>query len=161
MTKLTYGVPAMKELSSRTGLEFLQAIRDGELPQAPIAEVLGFSLTEVDDGRAVFLGAPSLSFYNPIGGVHGGWYGTLLDSCMACAVQSTLARGAGYTTAEFSVNLVRPITVETGTVVAEGRVLHAGRRVATADGRLTDANGKLLAHGTTTCMIVALPTAGG
>lgn len=161
MTKLTYGVPAMEELSSRTGLEFLQAIRDGELPQAPIAEVLGLRLTEVAEGRAVFVGVPSLSYYNPIGSVHGGWYGTLLDSCMACAVQSTLAKGAAYTTAEFSVNLVRPITVETGAVAAEGRVLHAGRRVATADGRLTDANGNLLAHGTTTCMIMALPKAGG
>jgi len=156
---LTFGVPPIETLRDMSGLEFLQAIRDGRLPQAPIAERLDFHLAEAEDGLAVFVGTPRYEHYNPIGGVHGGWYGTLLDSCMACAVQTTLERGTGYTTVEYSVNLVRAITAETGPVRAEGHLVHRGRRIATADGRLMDGNGKLLAHGTTTCMIMELPTA--
>ena len=155
--KLTYGVPSYATLQAMSGLEFLTAICDGRLPQAPIAEVLGFRMVEVGEGVAVFEGAPSRSYYNPIGTIHGGWYGTLLDSCMACAVQSTLEQGAGYTTVEYSVNLVRAILEDSGPVRAEGRLVHRGRRMATADGRLVDSRGKLLAHGTTTCMIMALP----
>ena len=154
---LTFGVPPQDTLRELSGLEFLQAIRDGRLPQAPIAERLDFYLSEAEKGAAVFVGTPRFEHYNPIGGVHGGWYGTLLDSCMACAVQTTLEPGTGYTTVEYSVNLVRGITADTGPVRAEGRVVHRGRRMATADGRLLDGSGKLLAHGTTTCMIMELP----
>lgn len=150
----TYGVPPADIARRMSGLEFLQAICDGRLPQAPIAERLDFLLTEAAEGLAVFVGTPKVEHYNPIGGAHGGWYGTLLDSCMACAVQTTLPQGTSYTTVEYSVNLVRGITVETGPVRAEGRILHRGRRMATAEGRMLDGNNRLLAHGTTTCMIL-------
>lgn len=150
----TYGVPPVEVLHGMSGLAFLQAICDGRLPQAPIAERLDFRLAQADEGLAVFVGTPRVEHYNPIGGVHGGWYGTLLDSCMACAVQTTLPQGTSYTTVEYSVNLVRGITVEAGPVRAEGRILHRGRRMATAEGRMLDGNNRLLAHGTTTCMIL-------
>ena len=155
-----YGVPAYQELRARTGFEFLSDIRDGVLPQVPIGSRLDFRLTEVREGEVVFEGTPTRAIYNPLGTVHGGWYGTLLDSCMSCAVQSMLPPGIGYTTVEYSVNLVRPITVDTGTVRAEGKIVHLGRRMATAEGRLVARDGKLLAHGTTTCMIMALPENG-
>jgi uncharacterized protein (TIGR00369 family) len=104
----------------------------------------------------MFQGEPTADFYNPIGSVHGGWAATLLDSCMACAVQSTLAAGRGYTTVELKVNLVRALSTDTGPVRAEGWVVHGGRQIATAEGRLTGADGKLYAHGSTTCLVVAL-----
>jgi uncharacterized protein (TIGR00369 family) len=152
----SWGVASLDTLKSMSGLEFLAAIRDGRLPSPPISRGLAFALVEVEQGRAVFEGSPGVDHYNPIGTVHGGYAATLLDSCMACAVQSTLPRGMGYTTLEFKVSLVRPITVGTGKVRAEGRVLASGRRIGTADGRLVDSAGKLLAHGTTTCMIMEL-----
>jgi uncharacterized protein (TIGR00369 family) len=139
-----------------SGLAFLQGIIAGRYPPAPMATALDFALTEVEHGRAVFVGTPSRRFYNPIGTVHGGYAATLLDSCTGCAVHTTLAPGQGYTTLEIKVNLVRPITTATGPVRAEGRVIHAGARVATADGRLTDDRGKLLAHGMATCLIMPL-----
>lgn len=157
----TYGVASFDVVQQMSGLEFLQAICDGRLPQAPIAEHLDFYMSEAEEGLAVFVGTPTSAHYNPIGGVHGGWYGTLLDSCMACAVQTTLEKGTGYTTVEYSVNLVRGITAETGPVRAEGRIVHRGRRMATAEGRLLDTSGKLLAHGTTTCMVMALTSPQG
>lgn len=143
-------------LKSMSGLEFLSAIRDGRLPQPPIARVLGFRLIEIEHSRALFEGRPTADHYNPIGSVHGGYAATLLDSCMGCAVQSTLPRGTGYTTLEFKVSLVRAITVDTGPVRAEGKVLTVGRRIGTAEGRLVDGAGKLLAHATTTCLILEL-----
>jgi uncharacterized protein (TIGR00369 family) len=139
-----------------SGLEFLTAIKEGRLPAAPMAETLNFYLSEVDEGRVVFRGTPVFAHYNPIGSVHGGWAATLLDSCMACALQSTLPKGTGYTTLEFKVNLVRPITEETGPVEAEGKVVQAGRRVGVAEGWLRDGAGKLLATGSTTCIILPL-----
>jgi uncharacterized protein (TIGR00369 family) len=140
------------------GIEFLRAIRDGRLPGAPIALLLGFSLVEVEDGHAVFECTPGERHYNPIGVVHGGLAMTLLDSAMGCCVQTRMAAGAGYTTLEAKTNLVRPITMTTGKLRAIGKLLHAGNRVATAEGRLEDAAGKLYAHATTTCII--LPAAG-
>jgi uncharacterized protein (TIGR00369 family) len=136
------------------GLEFLQAIRDQELPPAPIQRLLDFSLVEADEGRVVFGAEPGEQHYNPIGVVHGGLAATLLDSAMGAAVHSTLPSGQGYTTLETKFNLVRPITVDTGSIRAEGKVVHRGRTVATADGELRDGAGKLLAHGTSTCLIV-------
>ncbi len=136
-----------------TGLAFLEAIRDGRLPPAPVSQLMGFALTEVEAGRAVFECEPSASHYNPIGSVHGGIISTLLDSALSCAVHSTLPAGTGYTTAELKVNFVRPVVTGTGRLRSEGRVIHAGSRLATAEARLTDASGKLFAHATGTCLV--------
>jgi uncharacterized protein (TIGR00369 family) len=141
-----------EEIRSYSGLDFLRRLIDAGTPP-PIAALLGFQLTEVAPGLAVFAMTPELRHYNPIGSVHGGVACTLLDSCMSCAVQTHLAKGHGYTTLELKVNLVRPITATTGPIRAEGRTLHVGRRSGTAEGKILDAKGALLAHGTTTCMI--------
>ncbi len=146
----------MELLRSTSGLAFLRSIAEGQHPQPQIARLLGFQLVEVEAGRVVFAGTPQRQHYNPIGTVHGGYACTLLDSCMACSVQSMLEAGQGYTTLELKVNLVRPITEATGPVQAIGQVIHVGRRTGTAEGKLVDAAGKLLAHGTTTCMIMDL-----
>jgi uncharacterized protein (TIGR00369 family) len=140
-------------LAQRAGLEVLKAIAAGELPRAPISEVLDFILVDVEPGRAVFQGNPRAEHYNPIGSVHGGWMATLLDSCLGCAVHSTLPAGKGYTTLELKVNFVRALTSDVGPVRAEGKIINVGSRVGTADGRLTDAAGRLYAHATTTCLI--------
>jgi uncharacterized protein (TIGR00369 family) len=147
------GVVAPEVLLKHDGLSFLKAIVDGALPAPPIAETLGFRLVEVSEGRAVFQGVPAFRHYNPIGVVHGGYAATLLDSAVGCAVHSTLAKGEGYTTLELKINLVRAITEQTGRVSAEGKLLHRGRTVGTAEGYLRDDAGKLYAHATTTCMI--------
>jgi uncharacterized protein (TIGR00369 family) len=136
-----------------SGIELLQRMVRGDLPSPPIAELLGFRLVEAEPGKAVFEFEPAEYHYNPIGVVHGGVAGTLLDSAMGCSVHTTLPPQTGYTTLEFKVNLVRPITMTTGTMRAEGRIVHGGKRAATAEGRLVDREGKLYAHGTTTCMI--------
>jgi uncharacterized protein (TIGR00369 family) len=139
-----------------TGLEVLRAIAAGELPGAPIAELLGLEPIEAKEGRMVFAAVPEHRHYNPIGTVHGGLAATLLDSAMGCAVHSTLPAGVGYTTLELKVNFTRPITSDTGRILCEGTIVHRGGRVATAEGRVfEEANGKLLAHGTTTCLILS------
>ena len=137
-----------------SGLEFLRSMIEGRLPRPPIAALLGFTLVEVGEGWAVFEGEVGEEHYNPIGVVHGGLAGMLADSAMGCAVQSTLPAGAGYTTLEYKVNLVRPITAETRLVRCRAEIVHAGRRTATAEARVTDASGRLFAHATTTCMIL-------
>jgi uncharacterized protein (TIGR00369 family) len=137
------------------GLDYMRALLEGEFPPAPIAQLMGFTLVEVSEGRAVFRGDPGEQHLNPIGSVHAGFAATLLDSAMGCAVHTTLPAGVGYTTLELSANLVRGITPATGPVICEGRVLHAGRRTATAEARLTaEAGGALLAHAKTTCLIL-------
>ena len=136
------------------GIEFLRAIRDGRLPAPPIARLLGFNLVEVESGHAVFELAPGEQHYNPIGVVHGGVAMTLLDSAMGCAVQTQMPAGGGYTTLEAKTNLVRPITSTTGRLRAIGKLVHLGKRVATAEGRFEDQEGKLYAHATTTCLIL-------
>ncbi len=136
-----------------SGLEYLRKIAAGELPGPPIGALMGFGLSELGEGRAVFTAEPAEYHYNPIGVVHGGLAATLLDSAMGCAVHTTLPAGAGYTTLEIKVNYVRALTAETGEVRCEAQVLHVGGRVATAEGRLVDARGKLYAHGTATCML--------
>ena len=138
---------------SASGLAFLKAIVAGELPVAPIQELLGFSLDDAEEGRVVFSLQPGEQHYNPIGSVHGGVAATLLDSAMGAAVHSTLPQGTAYVTLEVKFNLVRPITAETGRVAAEGRVVHRGGTVATVEGHVRSAEGKLLAHGTSTCLI--------
>jgi uncharacterized protein (TIGR00369 family) len=138
------------------GIDFLRALVDGDLPRAPIQRLMGFELAEVDEGRAVFTAVPGEQHYNPIGTVHAGLVATMLDSAMGVAVHTTLPAGTGYTTLELKVNLVRPISAETGEIRCEGTVVHRGSRVATAEGRVTRAgDGKLLAHGTCTCMVLS------
>lgn len=136
-----------------SGMELLKRVVDGVYPSPPIAAVMNFGLTEVDAGRAVFRGMPSERHLNPLGSVHGGWAATLLDSALGCAVHSMLDKGEAYTTAEFKVNLIRPITPATGEVVCEGKVIHKGRTLAVSEATLKDASGKLLAFGTETCSI--------
>jgi uncharacterized protein (TIGR00369 family) len=140
--------------AGRTGSAFLKAILDGTIPPAPIQSTLGFDLTVVEEGLVRFRMTPGEHLYNPMNGVHGGVAGTLLDSAMGSAVMSTLDEKTGYVTADIVVHLTRPISVRTGPIVAEGRVVHRGSRLATAEGRLTDAEGRLLAHATTTCMLL-------
>jgi uncharacterized protein (TIGR00369 family) len=138
-----------------SGLDYLKAVFERKLPPPPIAATLDFTGAEVEEGRALFVGQPAEYLYNPIGVVHGGYAMTLLDSAMGCAIHSTLAAGEAYTSLETSVNFVRPITLETGRLLCEGKVLHRGGRVATAEGRLTaESTGTLLAHGTTTCLVM-------
>ena len=149
---------AAAELARRarelSGIDYIRLVFGGELPSPPIADLMGFRGVEVAPGRAVFELTPGPQHYNPIGSVHGGVALTLLDSAMGCAVHTLLEAGVGYTTLEVKANFVRPITAETGLVRCEGVVVHPGSRVATAEGRVTDAAGKLLAHGTTTCLVL-------
>ncbi|MFN3349501.1 PaaI family thioesterase [Pseudorhodoplanes sp.] len=158
MNETVYGVVPVETLLQQDGLTFLRGMMSGRYPAPPIAKTLGFALTEVDEGRAVFSGEPQLRHYNPIGSVHGGFAMTLLDSALACAIHTTLAKGESYTTLEIKVNLVRPLTQETGPVRAEGRLIHRGRTLATSEGDIKDAAGKLYAHATTTCMIFPAKT---
>jgi len=148
------GVLPPEELRRYAGLELFRKMLAGELPYPPICDTLGFILMEVEKGRAVFQGTPRRGHYNPIGSVHGGFHATLLDSCVGCAVHSTLEAGQGYTTLEIKINYVRMLTDEVGPVRAEGRIIHAGRSVRTADGRLVDREGRLYAHTSTTCMVL-------
>jgi uncharacterized protein (TIGR00369 family) len=149
----TYGTVGADRRKEMSGLEFVQGLVDGTLPLNTIAETLGYDVTEAASGRVVVTAEPSGRHLNPAGTVHGGLAATLLDSCMGLAIQSTLDKGVGQTTLEFKISLVRPITPETGAIKAEGVVLSRGRRVGTAEGRITDHDGRLLAHGTTTCLI--------
>jgi len=153
VTGRLYGVVAPDVLLSQDGLAFLRGIIAGTQPNPPISETLGFHLAEADPGRAVFTCVPEFRHYNPIGSVHGGLAATLLDSALGCAIFTTLKRGDGWTTLELKLNFVRAMTKDTGLVRAEGRVIHRGRTVATSEGDLKDASGKLYAHATTTCMI--------
>ncbi len=148
------GAEAARTMS---GLDYLRAILRGDLPGAPIAHLMGFEPVEVEEGRVVFAVEPAEYHYNPIGTVHGGLACTLLDSAMGCAVHSTLPAGVGYTTLELKVNLLRPLPRDTGPVRCEGTTIYVGGRVATAEGRIVDAAGKLYAHATTTCMIFRPP----
>jgi uncharacterized protein (TIGR00369 family) len=143
-----------------TGLELLRRIAQGELPPAPIAETLGFRATAVEEGEAVFEVVPAEFHYNPIGAVHGGLALALLDSAMGCAVHTTLPAGTGYTTLEVKANFVRPITAATGLLRCRGVVVHRGRTVATAEGRVEGADGKLYAHGTSTLLVLPEPAPG-
>jgi uncharacterized protein (TIGR00369 family) len=146
--------PSAEAAGRLAGLPFLEAIRDGRLPAAPVSLLMSFALTEVEPGRAVFECEPSESHYNPIGTVHGGVISTLLDSALSCAVHTMLPAGSGYTTIELKVNFVRPIVVGAGRLRSEGRVIHVGSRLATAEARLTDAAGKLHAHAVGTCLVL-------
>ena len=151
-----FGVIPPERARTMDGLALFREIMEGRLPAPPIAGVLGFRLAEADCGRVVFGYMPMADHYNPMGGVHGGIAATLLDSAMGCAVHSTLKAGTSYTTLEIKVNYVRAMTERTGPVRAEGKVISAGSRIATAEGRLFDALGRVVAHGSTTCLIFAI-----
>lgn len=154
------GVSRPEQIAGKTGLEIMQSLLRGELPYPPISETLGFFLIEVGDGHAVFQGEPQFKHYNPLGTVHGGWYATLLDSALGCAVQTKLPAGTGYTTAELGLNIVRSASDRSGPLRAIGKVIHSGRQMATAEARIVGPDGKLYAHATTTCFIFDATRAG-
>ncbi|MFQ6549528.1 PaaI family thioesterase [Aestuariibius sp. 2305UL40-4] len=152
-------LPDLEQVRAMTGLQFMESIRDGRMSAPPIAKVLNYALDVVEDGRVVFRGTPGFEVTNPLGTVHGGWYGTLLDSCMACAVMTKIPAGATYTTLEYKINITRGIPLGTE-IFAEGNVQHVGRSTGVASGEIRDAAGKLYATGSTTCIIMPLPKAG-
>lgn len=141
------------QLLTMSGLEFMQAYLDGKVAGAPIARTLNFTLQSVESGRVVFEGTPQFKAANPFGAVHGGWYGAILDTCMGCAVMTKVPRGKGYTTLEYSVNIMRAIPLERP-VTAIGISMHSGRSTGTARGEIRDAEGRLCASASTTCIIL-------
>jgi uncharacterized protein (TIGR00369 family) len=151
----SYGLASRTEVSDMRGKQVLQAIIDGRLPQAPISQIMSFWITEVGDGFAVFDGEPGGHLFNPMGGVHGGWALTLIDSAGGCAGHSLLPAGVGYTTIETKGNFSRPITASTGRVRAEGRAVAHGRQIISAEVRVLGPDGKVLAHGTTTVLVLS------
>ena len=153
-TDKAYGTVSPERQKQMSGLEFVQGLADGTLPLNTMAETLGYDVSEAASGRVVVTAVPDGSHLNPAGTVHGGLAATMLDTCMGLAIHSMLEKGVGSTTLEFKISLVRPITPETGPIQAEGVVLNCGRRIGTAEGRITDQQGRLLAHGTTTCLIL-------
>jgi uncharacterized protein (TIGR00369 family) len=153
----TYGTVADETRRQMSGLDFVRGLADGTLPLNTIARTLGYDVIEADEGRVVVTADPKDSHLNPSGTVHGGLTATLLDSCMGLAVQSMLEKGLGSTTLEFKISFIRPITPETGPIRAVGRVVNCGRRIGLAEGEVTDGKGRLLAHGTTTCLIFEAP----
>ena len=152
-TMIAAGAPRPEQVAGLTGMQVFEKMFAGELPFAPIGQTLGFLPVEIAPGRAVFQGRPAFAHYNPLGTVHGGWIATLLDSCVGCAVHSNLPAGKAYTTAELKINYVRPVTTKVPLLRAIGSVIHAGGRMATAEGRLVGPDGKLYAHASTTCFI--------
>ena len=148
-----FGTIPMEQMLSTSGLELSRKIIAGELPAPSMGKALNFRMTEADEGRMVFRGTPLDEYYNPAGVVHGGWAGAILDSSLACCVWTMVPVGMVYTTAEFKVNLIRPMTETTGEVICEARVIHMGRKLATSEGTLKTLDGKLIAHGTETCAI--------
>ena len=151
------GVARPDQVAGQTGLAMMQGMLRGELPFAPIAQTLDYLLIAVDDGMATFQGTPGDRHFNPMGTVHGGWFATLLDSALGCAVHTRMPPGRAYTTAELSVNIVRAASHKSGPLRAIGTVLHAGRQLATAEARIVGADGKLYAHATTTCLVFEVP----
>lgn len=153
------GVARPEQIAGRTGLELMQAMLRGEVPYARMAQTLDFMLLEIGEGHAIFQGTPGPAHLNPMGGIHGGWYATLLDSALGCAVHSCVPAGRGYTTAELSMNIVRAIgPTKAPRVRAIAEVIHCGRQLATAEARLVGPDGTLYAHATTTCLVFELPT---
>jgi uncharacterized protein (TIGR00369 family) len=149
----TYGTVSAEQQKAMTGLDFVKGLADGTLPLNTIAKTLGYDIVEADEGRVVMTAVPSEIHLNPAGTVHGGLAATMLDSCMGLAIQSTLGKGIGSTTLEFKISFIRPILPDIGVIKGEGVVLSRGRRVGTAEGRVMDGQGRLLVHGTTTCLI--------
>ena len=155
------GVSRPDQVAGKTGMEMMQAMLRGELPYPPIAKTLDFTLVQVSEGVAIFQGKPGPAHLNPMGTIHGGWYATLLDSALGCAVHTMMPVGRGYTTAELGVNLVKAINMNKAPRVrAEGKVIHCGRQLATAEARLYGPDGTLYAHATTTCLVFEMKPAG-
>jgi uncharacterized protein (TIGR00369 family) len=159
-TQIPFGLTPPDVLASMSGIDFLRKMFAGEMPHATMMQQVGLTGGSADPGFVVFRAIPGPQHYNPVGSVHGGFTATLLDSAMGCAVHSMLPAGTLYTSLEFKISLIRPVTKDLGEVRAEGRVLNVGRRVGTADGKLLDAKGRLLAHGTTTCLVFEAPKPG-
>jgi uncharacterized protein (TIGR00369 family) len=154
MNERRYGIASAAEIAGLSGRDMLEAMIAGRLPAPPMARTLGFRLVEVGDGSAVFEGEPSADLLNPLGIVHGGWALTLIDSAAGCAAHSRLPAGIGYTTVETKVNMTRAIAPDAGTIRAEGRVVAEGRRIITTEARMVDKSGRILAHGTSTIMVL-------
>ena len=155
--EVEYGVTPTEVMASMSGLDFVRAIFSGQLPAPPIMQNVEPFDSTAENGHVVFHSVPGFRHYNPIGSVHGGYAAILLDSAMGLAVQSMLPAGTGYTTLEFKISFIRGMTRDTGVVRSEGRTLNVGRRAATAEARITDAKGRLLAHATTTCLVFEIP----
>src|SRR5450759_834789 len=155
--KIEFGVTPTEIMASMTGIDFVRAIFSGKLPAPPIMQTIEPFDSTAEPGVVVMHSTPGFRHYNPIGSVHGGYAATLLDSAMGLAVHTMLPPGTGYTTLEFKISFVRGMTQDTGPVRSEGRILSVGRRTATAEARITDANGRLLAHATTTCLVFEIP----
>ena len=155
--QIEYGVTPTEVMASMAGVDFVRAIFDGRLPSPPIMQTIEPYDSTAEPGVVVFHSVPGFRHYNPIGSVHGGYAATLLDSAMGLAVHTMLPPGTGYTTLEFKVSFIKGMTRDTGPVRSEGRTLNVGRRAATAEARITDTNGRLLAHGTTTCLVFEIP----
>ena len=153
------GVARRDQVRGLTGLETMLALLNGELPPPPIAQTMDFTLVAASFGQAVFQGRPLFKHYNPLGSVHGGWFATLLDSALGCAVHTTMPVGRGYTTLELKVNLIRALTDKVPLVRAIGKVVHSGKQVATAEASIVGHDGKLYAHSSTTCLVFELPKA--
>jgi len=152
------GVATVEQLQGLTGLEQMQRLLSGDFPAPPISETMDFGLLSVEFGRAIFQGKPSTKLLNPMGTVHGGWYATLLDSAVGCAVHTAMPVGRAYTTLELKLNIVRGISLKVPLVRAEGYTVHVGRQTATAEGRLYGADGTLYAHASTTCLVFEMPS---
>ena len=151
------GVARPDQVIGKSGMALFDGIFSGELPAPPIGETLDFLPVLIEPGRAIFQGRPLRKHYNPMGSVHGGWFATLLDSCVGCAVHSMMPVGKAYTTLELKINIVRALTDRVPLVRAEGKIIHVGGQTATAEGRLYGADGKLYAHATTTCLVFDFP----
>jgi uncharacterized protein (TIGR00369 family) len=155
--KVEYGVTPTEVMASMAGIDFVRALFDGRLPTPPILQTIEPFDCTAEPGTVVMHSIPGVRHYNPIGSVHGGYAATLLDSVMGLAVHSTLPAGTGYTTLEFKISFIRGINKDTGAIRSEGRILNVGRRAATAEARITDTEGRLLAHATTTCLVFEIP----
>jgi uncharacterized protein (TIGR00369 family) len=156
---IEFGVVPREVATAMTGLEFLRGLRDRKQPAPPFAATTDVWLVDAESGRVVFEATPSQRFYNPLGTVHGGWISTLLDSAMGCAVHSVLKPGQAYTTVDMTISFVRPVFEKTGKLRCEGKIIHAGNRIATAEGRVYDGAGTLFAHGSETCLVMSVPAA--
>jgi uncharacterized protein (TIGR00369 family) len=155
--KIEYGVTPTEVMAAMAGIDFVRAIFDGRLPAPPIMQTIEPFDSTAEPGVVVMYSTPGFRHYNPIGSVHGGYAATLLDSAMGLAVHSALPAGSGYTTLEFKVSFIKGMTRDSGPVRTEGRILNVGRRAATAEARITDTKGRLLAHATTTCLVFEIP----
>ena len=154
-----FGLLSREEAAGLSGFDFMRGLQDGLYPAPPFSEAADVWPVSVEIGRITFEGAPSARFYNPMGTVHGGWIALLLDTVMGCAVHTALKPGQGFTTIDMNTTFVRPVTEQTGKIRAEGTLLHLGGRIASAEGKLFDAAGRLVAHGTETCAILEMGAA--